>query len=111
MQSEGPVWMPVWMRLREGGVELAVRLNPRASREGVQGLHGDRIKLAVHAAPVAGAANEALVHLVAEAAGTPPRQVRVVVGARSRSKTVLVASSDPEGTARRILGRLGRRPH
>jgi len=99
------------MRLRTGGVEVAVRLNTKASREGVQGVYGDRIKIGVNAPPVAGAANQALVRLLAKAARRPPSEVKIVLGLTSRSKTVLVNTPDPGSTAKRILGALAVRSH
>ncbi len=74
----------------EGGVRFAVRVQPRASRRGVEGLHGDALKVRVTAAPVDGAANEAVVEVLAEALGVPKGAVRIVSGATGRRKVVEV---------------------
>jgi uncharacterized protein (TIGR00251 family) len=76
---------------REGAVRFAVRVQPRASRTGVEGVHGDALKVRVNAPPVDGAANEAVVEVLAEALGVPRRAVRIVAGESSRSKVVEVA--------------------
>ncbi len=75
---------------REGAVRFAVRVQPRASRVGVDGLHGDAIKVRVHAAPVDGAANEAVIEVIADALDVAKRDVRIVSGDSSRSKVVEV---------------------
>jgi uncharacterized protein (TIGR00251 family) len=51
-------------------------------------VHGDALKVRLSAPPVDGAANEALVDLLAEALGVARRAVRVVAGASGRSKVV-----------------------
>lgn len=76
---------------RDGVVRFGVRVQPRASRSEVAGLHGDALKVRVHAPPVDGAANEAVVTVVAEALGVPRRAVRIVTGETGRSKVVEVA--------------------
>lgn len=75
---------------RPGAVRFSVRVQPRASRSGIDGLHGDALKLRVHAPPVDGAANEAVVDLLAAALRVPRGAVRVVAGAASRTKVVEV---------------------
>jgi uncharacterized protein (TIGR00251 family) len=88
--------------VRRTGVEVRVRLNPRASRDRVDGLYGDRLKIRLTAAPVAGEANEALIRFLAKAARVPPSRGRIVEGARDRSKTVLLESPTPRQTADRL---------
>ena len=75
---------------RDGAVRFAVRVQPRSSRTGVEGVHGDALKVRVNAPPVDGAANEAVVEVLAEALGVPRRMVRIVAGESSRSKVVEV---------------------
>jgi uncharacterized protein len=76
---------------REGAVRITVRVQPRASRSGIDGLHGDALKIRVHAPPVEGAANEAVVELLTAALGVSRGAVRVVSGAASRTKVVEIA--------------------
>jgi uncharacterized protein (TIGR00251 family) len=79
---------------RKGGaVRVAVHVQPRASRSEIVGLHGTALKVRLQAPPVDGAANEALVRLLAEALGVPRGSVRVVAGATSRAKTVEVGGT------------------
>jgi uncharacterized protein (TIGR00251 family) len=81
---------------RDGAVRFAIRVQPRSSRPGVDGLHGDALKVRVGAAPVDGAANEAVIAALAEALDVPRRAVRIVAGESSRSKVVEVGGIDPE---------------
>ena len=73
------------------GLTVTVRLTPRGGRdaiEGVEQLADGRsvLKARVRAAPTEGEANEALVRLLARAAGVAPRAVRLVGGATARLK-------------------------
>jgi uncharacterized protein (TIGR00251 family) len=75
---------------RDSGVRFAVRVQPRASSSEICGLHGDALKVRLSAPPVDGAANEALVELLAGALGVAKRAVRIVAGASGRGKVVEV---------------------
>jgi uncharacterized protein (TIGR00251 family) len=78
------------VQARDGGVRFAVRVVPRASRSAVEGVHGDALKVRLAAPPVDGAANEALVALLADALGVRPRAVRIVHGTTARTKVIEV---------------------
>lgn len=90
---------------RAGGVRFTVRVQPRASRSEVVGAHGGALKVRLQAPPVDGAANEALVELLAESLGVPRRAVRIVAGESSRSKTV-----DVDGVEQALVERLASSP-
>lgn len=79
-----------WARPVDGGVELLVLVQPRASRTRALGEHDGRLKVALAAPPVDGEANEALVRFVAEALGVRRAAVELVEGATSRRKRLLV---------------------
>jgi uncharacterized protein (TIGR00251 family) len=73
-----------------GGVQFALRVQPGAKREGVVGLYGDAVKIALSAPAVDGKANEALVWFVAEALRVSRASVEIVSGSTSRSKVMRV---------------------
>jgi uncharacterized protein (TIGR00251 family) len=73
---------------RGDSIRIDVHVQPRASRSEVVGTHGTALKVRVHAPPVDGAANDALMLLLAEALGVGRRAVRIVSGAAARAKTV-----------------------
>jgi uncharacterized protein (TIGR00251 family) len=72
------------------GILLTVRVQPRASRNALVVESDGRIRVALTAPPVEGAANEALRAFLAEAFGVPRASVCVVRGDKSREKVVSV---------------------
>ncbi len=74
--------------VRGGTIRVSVHVQPRSSRTEIVGLHGGALKVRLQAPPVDGAANAALVELLAERLGVPQRAVTVVAGLSSRAKTV-----------------------
>jgi uncharacterized protein (TIGR00251 family) len=71
-------------------VRFAVRVQPRASRNEIAGVHGVALKVRLHAPPVDGAANEALIEFLSERLGVSRRSVAIIAGHSSRSKMVEV---------------------
>ena len=82
--------MTTTLRITEtdGRVRFSVRVQPRASKTELAGIHGDALKIRLSAPPVDGAANDALVEFLAETFAVPRRNVRLVSGESSRSKIV-----------------------
>ena len=76
---------------RAEGSLLRLRVEPRASRDEILGWRNDVLRVRVTAPPVEGAANAAVVALVARALRVAPSTVRVVRGERRRDKRVRVA--------------------
>ena len=83
-----------WLKDVAGGVEIAVRVQPRASRSKIVGELGAELKVQLAAPPVDGEANEALVELFARLFKIPKRQVELLSGATSRSKRLRVEGLD-----------------
>jgi uncharacterized protein (TIGR00251 family) len=88
------------------GAILWVRVQPRARRAGVEGYHGDRLKIALTAPPVEGAANEALVRFLAELVGVARGDVEVVAGQTAREKSVAFRNLSVEELSRRLVPHL-----
>ena len=80
--------LALWVEQRGTVIRVGVHVQPRASRSEIVGMHGTALKVRLQAPPVDGAANEALVSLLAERLGVARRSVQVVAGATSRAKTV-----------------------
>ncbi len=76
------------VRATKTGVRIDVEVKLRASRTVVLGIKADRLSVALAAAPVDGAANDALERAIAEHFGLPRRDVSLVVGKKSRSKVI-----------------------
>ena len=71
-------------------VRFAVRLTPRSAATRVDGVIDGVLRVRVAAPAVEGAANTALVRLIADELGLAARDVRIVAGARARQKLVMV---------------------
>ena len=84
-------------------LRLRVRLTPRGGRDRIDGWAADAdgaavLKVRVAAPPVDGAANAALVALLAKALGVPKSAVTIAAGQGARLKTVEI---DGDATALR----------
>lgn len=75
---------------KDGALLVDILVQPRASREGVGPLVGDRLKVAVNSPPVDGEANAAVVRTVAAALGLRSSSVEIIRGHTSRRKTVKI---------------------
>ena len=82
---------PFW-RSVPGGVILAVKVQPKSRRPGLQGwapaADGVRLRIGVREAAEGGQANRAVCELVAELLEVPNSAVNVAQGVRSRLKTL-----------------------
>lgn len=95
--------MPAFLKAREDGVLLAVKLQPRASKNEIVGAIGNELKVKVTAPPVESAANEALAQLLARALDCPPGAVQLVHGHTSRHKQVFVRGVSPAEAAAKLI--------
>ena len=84
------------------GTRLRLRVQPRASRDEVAGVAGDALRVRLTAPPVDGAANEALVRLLADRLDVSRGSVALVSGHTGRNKVVEVSGLPPEEVARRL---------
>ena len=69
-------------------VRISVYVQPRASKTGVVGMHGDAWKIRVAAPPVENAANAELIEFIASKLDVPKRSVRIAAGGTGRRKIV-----------------------
>jgi uncharacterized protein YggU (UPF0235/DUF167 family) len=93
-------------RLRPDGIDLFVRLTPKAVVDRLEGLEAtadgrSHVKARVRAVPEKGAANAALEKLVAKALGVPASNASVSAGGTARLK-VLHIGGDPAALAEAI---------
>lgn len=89
-----------------GGVRLAVKLTPKASRNRVEGIAVDAdghgiLKVSVTAVPEDGKANQALIELLAKTLRVGKRSITITAGATDRRK-VLFIEGDADDFSRRI---------
>jgi uncharacterized protein len=97
--------VPAW-RPSATGIEIAVRVTPRASRDVLAAGTEEHFAARLAAPPVEGAANAALVPLVAKAFGVPKRDVTLIAGETARLKRLSITGDIPalEQIARSLYG-------
>jgi uncharacterized protein (TIGR00251 family) len=88
-----------WSAIADG-IALSVRLTPKGGRDSINGIElladgRSVLKVRVRAAPSEGAANDALLRLIAKAAGVPPRDVTLIAGATARTKRLTISGNGP----------------
>ena len=81
---------------------MQIKVVPGASREGIAGWLGERLKVRVAAPAQGGRANQAVCALLAEAIGVPVRHVGISAGHASPEKTVEIAGVSLELVAARL---------
>jgi uncharacterized protein (TIGR00251 family) len=83
--------MSLTIRESERGATFAVRVLPRGRRNEIVGVLDDALKVRVSAPPVEGAANAAVVKLVAKTLSVPNGNVEIVSGQSARLKVLLIS--------------------
>jgi len=78
------------LETRDGAVILAVRVQPRASKDEIAGVMSGALKIRLRAPALEDRANEALCEFLAELLKTSKAAVRILSGHHSRSKRVEV---------------------
>ena len=73
------------------GTVLNIRVQPRSSRSGVDGVLGEALKVRLHSAPVDGKANQELIETLADAFDLAKSSVRFKGGETSKTKRLLLA--------------------
>jgi uncharacterized protein len=87
------------------GVRLSLRVTPRAGVDAVDGAdESGRLRVRVRSAPAAGAANTAVLKVVAAALDIPPSRIRIVTGATGRQKVIELTGVTVEAVAARWPG-------
>ncbi len=95
----------------DGGVILAVHVQPGAGRTEVVGLHGAALKLRVAAPPADDRANAAVIDLVAKEFNVKRADVAITSGDKSRAKRLKLNGLDVQQASRVVERLLGpRRP-
>jgi uncharacterized protein (TIGR00251 family) len=71
---------------------LSLRVQPRSSKAGLEGVREGRLCVRLNAPPVDGAANKALIKLLSDAFGVPKSQIELLAGQTGREKRVAIRS-------------------
>jgi hypothetical protein len=87
--------LPTYIRETPQGVTLAIRVQPRASRnEIIANPTAPQLKVRITAPPVDSAANKALLRFISKSLGVPPRTVSLISDDKNRSKVLLITDAD-----------------
>jgi uncharacterized protein (TIGR00251 family) len=81
---------------------LAVRIQPRASKNEIIPMEGGAFKIRLTAPPVDGAANEALVKFLSDVLGIAKSRIMIISGETSREKRIRISGMS-EAEVRRLL--------
>ena len=90
LRAQGIPWA-----VTPGGLAVSIRLTPRGGRDAIDGIEQRAdgravLKVRVRAAPSEGAANKALIRLIAQALDVAARQVTLTGGASARVKRLMI---------------------
>jgi uncharacterized protein (TIGR00251 family) len=72
------------------GTVISVKAQPRSSKNGIEGLLGDAVKVRIRCAPVDGKANRELIETLADEFGITKSRVEFKSGETSRQKRILL---------------------
>lgn len=86
------------------GVSFAVRVHPRAKKNGITGEIGDALKLSLTTPPIEGRANEACIEFFAKLLRVPRSSVTIASGQSSRNKVIRVAGVTAKYVGDRLHG-------
>lgn len=84
-------------------MRINVRVIPRSSKNSIEWEEGT-LKVRLTASPVDGAANEALLTLLAQRLGLSKRDIQIVQGAAGRHKTIEITGMTPQTIEQKIKG-------
>ena len=100
-----------FLRENSRGILLQVVIQPRASKDMIVGLHGDRLKIRIAAPPVEGEANKRCIQFLAKCLSVPRSRLEIISGHSSRNKSLLIKSEKTPPTAEeyaRLKQQIGR---
>src|SRR6202035_1565122 len=84
------------IRERQGGLSFLVRVEPRASRNEIDGEWHGALRVRLNVPPVDGRANEALRRFLAHCLNVPLAAVKIASGQRGRLKRIEVQGGKAE---------------
>lgn len=77
-----------WCRAISGGIRLSLQIQPNAKRSGVAGCFADLLKIRLHAQPIEGKANDALISYLSDVLDVPKNAVSIARGHTAKRKIV-----------------------
>ncbi len=81
---------------KDGCIILNVRVVPRASKDAIQGMLGDALKVRIQAPPIEGKANAYLVKFLSKQWKIPRRDIEILSGETGRNKRLRISNLPDE---------------
>jgi len=79
-----------WYHWKGDDLVLEIHLQPGSAQDTLAGIHGERLKIKITAAPVDGRANDHLIHFLSRLFDVPRSRVELLSGHGSRRKRVSI---------------------
>jgi len=94
--------MSAFLKPNPEGTYIAIKVQPRASKNEIGPALGDELKIKVTAPPVDAAANEAVIALLADTLGCARGKVQLAKGQTSRHKLIFVSGMSTTEVAAKL---------
>lgn len=93
-----------WFRWADHDLLLEVAAQPGAKRNEILGLHGERLKVRIHAPPLEGRANSMLIEFFSDCFAVPKNRITIEQGEQGRQKRIRIRAVTTIPTALAELG-------
>ena len=90
------------IRELDGDVSLGLRIQPRAGRNRLVGIHDGCLKISITAAPVDDAANRECLKFLSDIMAIPLSRIKIISGEHARSKAVRLSGMNGDECRKRI---------
>jgi len=91
-----------WLNETSEGLDIKIRAVPRASKNEIQGIYDQALKIRLTTAPVDGKANQALIRFLSKELHISKSQIQMKRGDTSRHKTLRITGLTQEQLLERI---------
>lgn len=82
-----------WCSVLPHGIRISVQIMPNAKKSEVIGVLDDALKIRLHAQPIEGKANEALIRFLADKLDVPQSAVAITRGHTNKRKMIEIAAA------------------
>jgi uncharacterized protein (TIGR00251 family) len=94
--------MALQVQVRNGGIVMALKVVPGAVRQRIAGELGGMLKVAVSKPPERGAANRAIIELLADVLDIPASDIQIIRGQSSPRKEIFLRGVTVDVLASRL---------
>jgi len=91
-----------WLNETSEGLDIKIRAVPRASKNEIQGIYDQALKIRLTTAPVDGKANQALIRFLSKELHISKSQIQLKQGETSRHKILRITGLSPDQFLERI---------